>query len=204
MGQFPSKCCKLDIRNTVDERNFAQPEVCIKQALQFREKVEVSSAQLLKSIGISFQQQFHLVYSYINVIVIRLMDWIKQVLVLLKLKHCFIHSVICLFISSCSATTRHCWTASKARILGHFGVWLGIAPKSDQHASRSLGIDQVPAHEVRLYQLLQGGSYDWCWLQLGSRLAACYLFRCFGFSQSKHASRWCPAHRYLKENSCRK
>ncbi len=108
MGQFPSKCCKLDIRNTVDERNVAQPEVFIKQALQFREKVEVSSAQLLKSTGISFQQQFHLVYSYINVIVIRLMDWIKQVL--LKLKHCFIHSVICFFISYCSATTRDCWT----------------------------------------------------------------------------------------------
>ena len=36
-------------------------------------------------------------------------------------------------------------------------------------ASRTLGIDNIPVHEIRLIQVLQDSSYDWCLRQIGSR-----------------------------------
>ncbi len=63
-------------------------------------------------------------------------------------------------------------------------------------ASRTLGIDQIPIHEVRVYQLMQEGSYDWCLRNLAAG-KACYLEM---FRSRQEAVFSCALHRYLKDN----
>ena len=63
-------------------------------------------------------------------------------------------------------------------------------------ASRTLGIDQTPIHEIRLIQLMQEGSYDWCLRNLAAG-KACYLEM---FRSRQEAFFSCSLHRYLKDN----
>ncbi len=63
-------------------------------------------------------------------------------------------------------------------------------------ASRTLGKDQTPIHEIRLIQLMQEGSYDWCLRNLAAG-KACYLEM---FRSRQEAFFSCSLHRYLKDN----
>ena len=63
-------------------------------------------------------------------------------------------------------------------------------------ASRTLGIDQTPIHEIRLVQLMQEGSYDWCLRNLAAG-KACYLEM---FRSRQEAFFSCSLHRFLKDN----
>ena len=63
-------------------------------------------------------------------------------------------------------------------------------------ASRTLGIDQTPIHEIRLIQLMQEGSYDWC-LRNFAAGKACYLEM---FRSRQEAFFSCSLHRFLKDN----
>ncbi len=63
-------------------------------------------------------------------------------------------------------------------------------------ACRTLGIDQTPIHEIRLHQLMQEGSYDWCLRNLAAG-KACYLEM---FPSRQEAFFSCSLHRYLKDN----
>ena len=63
-------------------------------------------------------------------------------------------------------------------------------------SSRTLGIDQTPIHEIRLHQLMQEGSYDWCLCILAAG-KACYLEM---FQSRQEAFFSCSLHRYLKDN----
>ncbi len=63
-------------------------------------------------------------------------------------------------------------------------------------ASRTLGIDQTPIHEIRLIQLMQEGSYDWCLRNLAAG-KACYLEM---FRSRQEAFFSCSLHRFLKDN----
>lgn len=63
-------------------------------------------------------------------------------------------------------------------------------------ASRTLGIDQKPIHQIRLHQLMQEGSYDWCLRNLAAG-KACYLEM---FRSRQEAFFSCSLHRYLKDN----
>ena len=62
-------------------------------------------------------------------------------------------------------------------------------------ASRTLGIDQTPIHEIRLIQLMQEGSYDWCRNLAAGK--ACYLEM---FRSRQEAFFSCSLHRFLKDN----
>ena len=63
-------------------------------------------------------------------------------------------------------------------------------------ASRTLGIDQTPIHEIRLIQLMQEGIYDWCLRNLAAG-KACYLEM---FRSRQEAFFSCSLHRFLKDN----
>ena len=63
-------------------------------------------------------------------------------------------------------------------------------------ASRALGIDQTAIHEIRLIQLMQEGSYDWCLRNLAAG-KACYLEM---FRSRQEAFFSCSLHRFLKDN----
>ena len=63
-------------------------------------------------------------------------------------------------------------------------------------ASRTLGIDQTPIHEIRLIQLMQEGSYAWCLRNLAAG-KACYLEM---FRSRQEAFFSCSLHRFLKDN----
>ena len=63
-------------------------------------------------------------------------------------------------------------------------------------ASRSLGIDNLPVHEIRLIQVLQDSSYDWCLRQVAAG-KTCYLEM---FRSRQEAFFSAALHRHLRDS----
>ena len=63
-------------------------------------------------------------------------------------------------------------------------------------ASRSLGIDNLPVHEIRLIQVLQDSSYDWCLRQVAAG-KTCYLEM---FRSRQEAFFSTALHRHLRDS----
>ena len=58
-------------------------------------------------------------------------------------------------------------------------------------ASRSLGIDNLPVHEIRLIQVLQDSSYDWCLRQVAAG-KTCYR-KCSDHGKRHSSAQLCTA-----------
>ena len=63
-------------------------------------------------------------------------------------------------------------------------------------ASRTLGIDNIPVHEIRLIQVLQDSSYDWCLRQIAAG-KNCYLEM---FRSRQEAFFSTALHRHLRDS----
>ena len=63
-------------------------------------------------------------------------------------------------------------------------------------ASRTLGIDNLPVHEIRLIQVLQDSSYDWCLRQIAAG-KNCYLEM---FRSRQEAFFSTALHRHLRDS----
>ena len=77
-----------------------------------------------------------------------------------------------------------------------YGMSLPRRVVSACSASRTLGIDNLPVHEIRLIQVLQDSSYDWCLRQVAAG-KTCYLEM---FRSRQEAFFSTALHRHLRDS----